>query len=110
MVTPAVEDGAAWLDARSPGWWRRIDLNTLDMESNVECVLGQLNGGFVKVMADQRLSRAQLSELGFICKSGEPCYCSRLTDGWKEVIVERILLDHLPEEENLGGVHSGKGT
>ena len=38
-----VAAGAAHLDVREPGWWRKIDLGRLDLASPCNCVLGQLN-------------------------------------------------------------------
>lgn len=37
-----VERGAAWLDETRPGWWREVDLATLDLGSSCRCVLGQV--------------------------------------------------------------------
>ena len=45
-ITERVAAGAAFLDEHDPEWWREnveraIDLNTLDLDSNRTCVLGQ---------------------------------------------------------------------
>lgn len=37
-----IEKGMALLDERLPGWERKIDLGTLDLQSGCDCVLGQL--------------------------------------------------------------------
>lgn len=39
------KQGAVWLDQVSPGWAEVIDLDDLNMESPVSCVLGQMYGG-----------------------------------------------------------------
>jgi hypothetical protein len=43
-ITERVEKGAALLDEKRPGWWRDIDLLTLDIASRCGCVIGQLAG------------------------------------------------------------------
>jgi hypothetical protein len=43
-ITERVERGAALLDEKRPGWWRDIDLGTLDIASRCGCVIGQLAG------------------------------------------------------------------
>lgn len=41
-ITERVAKGAAFLDEHFTGWWERIDLNTLNIDSCDNCVLGQL--------------------------------------------------------------------
>jgi hypothetical protein len=41
-----VHDSAAMLDRVKPGWWKKIDLDTLNLASHRQCVLGQLYGSF----------------------------------------------------------------
>ncbi len=41
-IAQRVAAGAAFLDGREPGWWERIDLDSLDLGSGCRCVLGQL--------------------------------------------------------------------
>ena len=43
-VEARVARGAAWLDSEQPGWERRIDLATLDLQDSCRCVLGQVFG------------------------------------------------------------------
>ena len=38
----AVANGAQLLDEKHPGWWRSIDLDTLDLANCTECICGQL--------------------------------------------------------------------
>jgi len=42
-IAERAERGAAYLDVREPGWWQRIDLGELDLQSPCNCVLGQLH-------------------------------------------------------------------
>lgn len=41
-IAERVAAGAVFLDAHEPGWWQRIDLEKLALESPCRCVLGQL--------------------------------------------------------------------
>lgn len=41
-----VQRGAAYLDEVDPGWYRRVDPDTLSLDSGEHCVLGQLHGEF----------------------------------------------------------------
>jgi hypothetical protein len=38
----AVAQGAQLLDEKEPGWWREIDLGTLELSSCKRCICGQL--------------------------------------------------------------------
>mgnify|MGYP001564744249 FL=1 len=53
-----VERGAEVLDRVYPGWWRKIDLDRLDMKDCSDCLLGQLYGdyrsGLVKIGLPER--------------------------------------------------------
>jgi hypothetical protein len=50
LIATRVQAGAAWLDARQPGWVDRIDLNQLDMVLAHQCILGQLYDGYRTVV------------------------------------------------------------
>lgn len=41
-----ISNAAAWLDYYRPGWFNEIDLNTLDQDYGLTCVLGQLYGSY----------------------------------------------------------------
>lgn len=49
-----VARGARWLDEKVPGWYKRIDLSTLLLEEEFNCICGQLwstkglNGQYVR--------------------------------------------------------------
>lgn len=45
-IDERVAAGAAWLDEHRPGWWQRINLDTLDLGDPCKCVLGQEYGQF----------------------------------------------------------------
>lgn len=38
----AVKKAAAWFDKKYPGWFRRVSVQKLDMQSQCNCVTGQL--------------------------------------------------------------------
>jgi hypothetical protein len=42
-IADRVAKGAAYLDEREPGWWKRIDLDKLDLRKPCRCILGQLD-------------------------------------------------------------------
>lgn len=42
----AVSEGAVLLDKFNEGWWANINLDTLDMQSPTNCILGQLYGNY----------------------------------------------------------------
>lgn len=41
-IATRVARGAQWLDRNYPGWWAKIDLETLTVSSCKSCVLGQV--------------------------------------------------------------------
>lgn len=45
-IAERVAKGAALLDVKTPGWWRRIDLSRLDMNCAERCVSGQSLGDY----------------------------------------------------------------
>jgi hypothetical protein len=47
-----VELGATWLGGDDPGWWAmgRLRLDLLDLTNCLDCVLGQLYGGYERVV------------------------------------------------------------
>lgn len=47
-IAQRVEAGAAWLDEHKPGWWHTINLDTLDIGSSCNCVLGQTYGDYTE--------------------------------------------------------------
>lgn len=47
---PRAEKGAEWLDKVVPGWFNRINVQQLDMNSCTSCVLGQACGYYWNVI------------------------------------------------------------
>ena len=54
-VQERVQRGAAYLDDVDPGWHRRVNANTLELEDGRHCVLGQLHGEFRLGLGRSRL-------------------------------------------------------
>lgn len=42
QLSPYVRNGIALLDEKMPGWWRKIDVEELDLSQCTACVLGQM--------------------------------------------------------------------
>lgn len=88
-----VERGITWLNFRFPGWVEKIDLDTLDLNNNSCCVLGQLFGDSMcihliygykeegKTWADKHAFDIQT---GLFC---DEAY-AELTEIWKQKILD----------------------
>jgi hypothetical protein len=75
-----VDNGAALLDERLPGWRDHIDPTTLRLEDGCNCILGQLFGDYGKGIDMLGVSPTQF---GFV--KGRTTY-ERLTAAWKRVL------------------------
>ena len=84
-----VERGAELLDREKPGWERKIDVETLDLSSCSECILGQA----FRVNQHPAYRRAldilgvESSRYGFT-PWGRQAW-SNLTAAWRELIESR---------------------
>jgi hypothetical protein len=72
-----VAEGARYLDDEDPGWYQRVDPETLELSDGRCCVLGQLHGeyrrGLLRTLINASSApRASLSPtaLGFQCVQG----------------------------------------
>lgn len=83
-----VAAGAAYLDDTNPGWWRRINLDRLDLSSTCRCILGQLDGDYLDAVEHRGLAYQGPTpeELGFLAPVHE---AHALTDTWRELITAR---------------------
>ena len=89
-----VKAGANWLDQVHPGWDEKVNLETLDINSCKDCVIGQLLGNYC---GNSKLHVTVIesgSQLGFCTPSieaddedGEAMTALTLT--WKELIEAR---------------------
>lgn len=101
-----VQRGADYLDEVDPGWHRRVNADTLELEDGQHCVLGQLHGEFRLGLGRSRLislssaPRASLSPVayGFKCVEGvSDAWQARdyelLTVAWRKAVRERTAND-----------------
>jgi hypothetical protein len=90
-VTGRVATGATLLDhVGLDGWWRWVNLDSLNLTSSRLCVLGQLYGSDVDGAVALGLNWAATVDCGFDRHLDEPRdVFGELTDEWKRVIRER---------------------
>lgn len=103
--TDRVARGAAELDRILPGWYEKIDLEILDLDSPCKCVLGQLSvdiidvpgsyGGVVMALShdatatgSKRWARSRGFLAQFDAKIEEDA--DRLTEAWKRFIRQSL--------------------
>lgn len=109
-VQERVQRGAEYLDEMDPGWHRRIDADTLELEDGEHCVLGQLHGEFrlglgrSHVLTMSSAPRASLSPMayGFKCVEGvsdewQARDYELLTQAWRAAVRARQEADDSPE-------------
>lgn len=82
-----VARGVALLDRKAPGWVDRIDLDTLELSSAFDCVLGQLYRGFGAGMYALNLDRESAMAHGFLTSNMD--FYDELQAEWIRVI--RVL-------------------
>jgi hypothetical protein len=105
-VRERVQRGAEYLDEADPGWHRRVNARTLELEDGRHCVLGQLHGGFrlglgrSQVLSLSSAPRASLSPVayGFKCVEGvsdewQARDYELLTAAWREAVQARTAAD-----------------
>lgn len=114
QVRERVGRGAAYLDDADPGWYRRVDPQTLSLSSGRHCVLGQLHGEFRLGLGRSHLvsmssaPRASLSPVayGFKCVENVPDEWQAydydlLTEAWKEAVRTRRENDPILSDDEL---------
>lgn len=79
----SVDNGAALLDERLPGWRRHIDPDTLRLEDGCNCILGQLFGDYGDAVDILAISDPR--RYGFTQPNPRTTW-ERLTDAWKKVL------------------------
>lgn len=105
-VRERVERGAAYLDDADPGWHRRVDSETLELDDGRHCILGQLHGEFRLGLGRSHLismssaPRASLSPVayGFKCvENVSDDWQARdyelLNEAWKDAVRTRQETD-----------------
>ena len=86
MFKRQIARGVELLNRERPGWLQKIDLDTLNMENPLCCVLGQVDGGYWKSSLQDfdgfNLSWDEATGVQAIAK------WDKLTEEWKEKIIE----------------------
>lgn len=104
----AVANGAQALDARYPGWWRHINLKTLEIGSVTQCVCGQLDSHY-KTTGEEEPNWYRFADdltgdpdryenYGFRGERGMTFEALRCE--WRRVIRARLEADKLPATVN----------
>ena len=101
-IEERVERGAALLDAKRPEWWRGLDLGRLDIQSDCNCIAGQLGGSYAPTVESLGLYVMEVeAAYGFEFEESPGEYTA-LTAAWREVIQRRRLAEYL----ELAEVHT----
>lgn len=79
------EKGYAFLEERGQNI-RKISLEKLDLNSNLNCIFGQLFGGFIKAVVFLKINVNDCINMGFSSSSGQSYM---LKQAWKDLIQER---------------------
>lgn len=94
--------GAALLDQKSPGWWRTLVPESIEMQYNDRCVLGSINRdvGYLGLVRKLEISHELKNVNGTVvwygfditlneCDDGNSPSFARLTDAWRNLIAAR---------------------
>ena len=86
-VEERVARGAALLDEKMPGWYKRIDLGSLHMSSCHACILGQLYTEYSLGVAALDINSYQKIDNGF--NDDQIISYAALAKEWRRVIEAR---------------------
>lgn len=86
------ERGKAWLDKIYPNWWRKINLDFLDMSDSRRCILGQLYGDYTHAWNKYR-DEIDFDDYGFSVSALEDKYemYAELEWLWIQEVEKRVL-------------------
>jgi hypothetical protein len=90
-ITERAERGAALLDETLPGWWQGIDLDRLDIESECDCIAGQVGGDYLagtEKLLGLRTWEADVAH-GFGADDEDKDEYHALTLAWRALILKR---------------------
>lgn len=109
----AAATGAVLLDHEKPGWWKEVDVNTLDLGNPAYCVLGQLYGdttygypdydgyevGIAELFGDVYVNDTEFDsthpvvpngfDLAIVASNSLTSHYAALTEAWKFQILSR---------------------
>ena len=89
LAKERVTKGHQWLDQNYPGWKEKIDLDTLELSSCLNCVLGQLYGHFDNSpFAEDGPEYLHGKEFGFDRFIGQVVTFGDLQEEWEKVLKE----------------------
>lgn len=95
-IEQRVAAGVAWLDENRPAWEETIDLDRLNLRDACLCVLGQVYGGFWKVVEGGRFAEDEADAFDIAAGMGFAGYDDErrdvyyaLDEGWRRVIESR---------------------
>jgi hypothetical protein len=111
-----VEAGAFYLDEHHPGWFEKINLDTLDLSKQCRCVLGQLYRDYDRGLIEAKIADSvaplfsnacalRAIRLGFF-SFGTKKY-DKLTNAWKRAILDRLNNPALTVEQILSAPMEG---
>jgi len=83
MFEQQIEKGIEYLNTNHTGWLEKIDLEILDMDHSMRCIIGQLKGNYFAWSSDNVLLNK--TALGFLAESE---IIDTLTKEWKARILE----------------------
>lgn len=99
----SIREGASFLDDLYPQWYKKIDLEKLDLEHTDNCVLGQLGPVIGVRHRDYFRALSELAYLydlgdrekwamdhGFYLEDGDDHEYHKLTNKWKRAIRYRL--------------------
>ena len=81
-----VKAGMAFLNVVKPHWWKRIDLEELNLAKSNVCVLGQLDDDYFDERDELGLNDNSAEALGFFVPNGKSKKYPLLTKIWKQEI------------------------
>lgn len=89
MYETEIACGMALLDERRPGWRDEIDVKTLDLGSECNCILGQLDGDYLDSVLDMGLGIGESRRYGFDISGhdrDEGAAYAALTAEWRQAL------------------------
>lgn len=104
-IEERVLNGAARLDERVPGWDAQIDLNILDVESTMRCVVGQTFGDYDLGLGILNIPSPKGHSYGFSLSestalAGTESY-AQLTEAWLTLIEARRVATRVADRESV---------
>lgn len=81
--------GARLMDRAQPGWAALIDTGSLNIQSNLHCILAQLYGSYHEGLRELGIGRLRAAGYGFIAAFPFETYPG-LTRRWRKHVTRRM--------------------